>query len=168
MSNVFSVHQRTCLIYHTPAYVGAIRRSVKGPLANSVDPKEKPNKTSTVIIIPKTILFFSDTSPHTPTKKKKRKKKSNILSSQMSRHLNNNVHYFRSFFPESINEQIRASVQKNSRGSSRFQRSQSIFTAASKLEEHYLASFHFFCFHVDLMSPKLFDCDQKFVLNYTK
>ena len=32
MSNVFSVHQRTCLIFHTSAYVGAIRRSVTGPL----------------------------------------------------------------------------------------------------------------------------------------
>ena len=32
MSNVFSVHQRTCLISHTSAYVGAIRRSVTGPL----------------------------------------------------------------------------------------------------------------------------------------
>ena len=32
MSNVFSVHQHTCLIYHTSAYVGAIRRSVTGPL----------------------------------------------------------------------------------------------------------------------------------------
>ena len=31
MSNVFSVHQRTCLISHTSAYVGAIRRSVMGP-----------------------------------------------------------------------------------------------------------------------------------------
>ena len=156
MSNVFSVHQRTCLIYDTSAYVGAIRRSVTGPLANSVDPKEKPNKTSTVIIIPKTILFFSEPPPPT-------KKKSNILSSQMSRHLNNNVHYFISFFPESINEQIRASVQKTVEEWSRFQRSQRFFTFASKLEEHYLASFHFFCFHVDLMSPKLFDCDQKIV-----
>ena len=33
MSNVFSVHQCTCLIYHTSAYVGAIRRSVTEPLA---------------------------------------------------------------------------------------------------------------------------------------
>ena len=32
MPNVFSVHQRTCLISHTPAYVGAIRRSVTRPL----------------------------------------------------------------------------------------------------------------------------------------
>ena len=32
MSNVFSVHQRTCLISDTSAYVGAIRRSVTGPL----------------------------------------------------------------------------------------------------------------------------------------
>ena len=32
MSNVFSVHQRTRLISHTSAYVGAIRRSVTGPL----------------------------------------------------------------------------------------------------------------------------------------
>ena len=37
MSNVFSVHQRTCLISHTSAYVGAIRRSVTGPeLENAV------------------------------------------------------------------------------------------------------------------------------------
>ena len=35
MSNVFSVHQRTCLISHTSAYVGAIRRSVTGPLDKS-------------------------------------------------------------------------------------------------------------------------------------
>ena len=32
MSSVFSVHQRTCLISHTSEYVGAIRRSVTGPL----------------------------------------------------------------------------------------------------------------------------------------
>ena len=32
MSKVFSVHQRTCLISHTLAYVGAIRHSVTGPL----------------------------------------------------------------------------------------------------------------------------------------
>ena len=32
MSNEFSVHQRTCLISHTSPYVGAIRRSVTGPL----------------------------------------------------------------------------------------------------------------------------------------
>ena len=32
MSNEFSVHQRTCLISHTSAYVGAIRRNVTGPL----------------------------------------------------------------------------------------------------------------------------------------
>ena len=36
MSNVFSVHQRTCLISHTSAYVGAIRRSVTGPLARKL------------------------------------------------------------------------------------------------------------------------------------
>ena len=35
MSNVFSIHQRTCLISHTSAYVGAIRRSVTGPLDNT-------------------------------------------------------------------------------------------------------------------------------------
>ena len=32
MSNEFSVHQRTCLISHTSAYAGNIRRSVTGPL----------------------------------------------------------------------------------------------------------------------------------------
>ena len=32
ISNVLSVYQRTCLIFHTSAYVGAIRRSVTGPL----------------------------------------------------------------------------------------------------------------------------------------
>ena len=38
MSNVFSVHQRHCLISHTSAYVGAIRRSVTRPLMKfSVD-----------------------------------------------------------------------------------------------------------------------------------
>ena len=29
ISNVLSVYQRTCCFFHTPAYVGAIRRSVK-------------------------------------------------------------------------------------------------------------------------------------------
>ena len=32
MSNVFSVYQRTCLISHKSAKVGAIRHSVTGPL----------------------------------------------------------------------------------------------------------------------------------------
>ena len=32
ISNVLSVYQRTCRIFHTSAYVGAIRRSVRGPL----------------------------------------------------------------------------------------------------------------------------------------
>ena len=32
MSSVLSVYQRTCRIFHTSAYVGAIRRSVTGPL----------------------------------------------------------------------------------------------------------------------------------------
>ena len=31
ISNVLSVYQRTCQIFHTSAYVGAIRRSVTGP-----------------------------------------------------------------------------------------------------------------------------------------
>ena len=30
--NVLSVYKRTCLIFHTSAYVGAIRPSVTGPL----------------------------------------------------------------------------------------------------------------------------------------
>ena len=30
--NVLSVYKRTCRIFHTSAYVGAIRRSVTGPL----------------------------------------------------------------------------------------------------------------------------------------
>ena len=33
--NVHSVYQRTWLISHTSAYVGAIRRSVTGPLHNN-------------------------------------------------------------------------------------------------------------------------------------
>ena len=37
MSNVFSVHQRTCLISHTSAYVGAICRSVTGPLVTMTE-----------------------------------------------------------------------------------------------------------------------------------
>ena len=32
--NVLSVYQRTCLISHTSAYVGAICRSVTGPLGH--------------------------------------------------------------------------------------------------------------------------------------
>ena len=32
ISNVLSVYQRTCLFFHTSVYVGAIRRSVTGPL----------------------------------------------------------------------------------------------------------------------------------------
>ena len=32
ISNVLSIYQRTCEISHTSAYVGAIRRSVTGPL----------------------------------------------------------------------------------------------------------------------------------------
>ena len=35
ITNVLSIYQRTCEISHTSAYVGAIRRSVTGPL----DPK---------------------------------------------------------------------------------------------------------------------------------
>ena len=31
ISNVLGVYQRTCIIFHTSAYVGAIRRSVTGP-----------------------------------------------------------------------------------------------------------------------------------------
>ena len=34
ISNVLSVYQHTCRIFHTSAYVGAIRRSVTGPLVN--------------------------------------------------------------------------------------------------------------------------------------
>ena len=41
MSTVSSVHQRTCLISHTSAYVGAIRRSVTGPLELSLLLREK-------------------------------------------------------------------------------------------------------------------------------
>ena len=36
ISNVLSVYQRTCLFFHTSAYAGAIRRSVTGPLPDSV------------------------------------------------------------------------------------------------------------------------------------
>ena len=32
-ANVLSVYQRTCQIFHTSAYIGAIRRSVTGPLS---------------------------------------------------------------------------------------------------------------------------------------
>ena len=35
ISNVLGVYQRTCGIFHTSAYVGAIRRSVTGPLGRS-------------------------------------------------------------------------------------------------------------------------------------
>ena len=45
MPNVFSVHQRTCLISHTSAYVGAIRRSVTGPLVLFLSIFEWPLKT---------------------------------------------------------------------------------------------------------------------------
>ena len=34
ISNVLNVYQRTCRIFHTSAYVSAIRRSVTGPLVN--------------------------------------------------------------------------------------------------------------------------------------
>ena len=34
ISNVLSVYRHTCRIFHTSAYVGAIRRSVTGPLVN--------------------------------------------------------------------------------------------------------------------------------------
>ena len=34
ISNVLSVYQRICGIFHTSAYVGAICRSVTGPLSN--------------------------------------------------------------------------------------------------------------------------------------
>ena len=37
ISNVLSVYQRTYLIFHTSAYVGAIRRSVTGPLKAQTD-----------------------------------------------------------------------------------------------------------------------------------
>ena len=36
ISNVLSVYQRTSWILHTSAYVGAIRRSVTGPLSASI------------------------------------------------------------------------------------------------------------------------------------
>ena len=36
ISNVLSVCQRTCRIFHTSAYVGAIRRSVTGHLGKVV------------------------------------------------------------------------------------------------------------------------------------
>ena len=32
ISNVLSVYKRTCCMFHTSAYAGAIRRSVTGPL----------------------------------------------------------------------------------------------------------------------------------------
>ena len=35
ISNVLSVYQRTCCIFHTSAYVGAIRRSVTRPLVKN-------------------------------------------------------------------------------------------------------------------------------------
>ena len=36
ISNVLSVYQCTCWIFHTSAYVGAIRRSVTGPLEHII------------------------------------------------------------------------------------------------------------------------------------
>ena len=36
ISNVLSVYQCTCWIFHTSAYLGAIRRSVTGPLEHII------------------------------------------------------------------------------------------------------------------------------------
>ena len=47
--NVLSVYQRTCLISHTSAYVGAIRRSVTGPL--QINQKMTANNPSLDLVI---------------------------------------------------------------------------------------------------------------------